>query len=581
MVEKVEIYEEAERSDREGALWRETFEHETRLPDVALLTAEISERAIAMIVEFEVTGQALYERKYRQPIWPGGQSGVTIGIGYDVGHTNRARFRKDWQGVIPDQMIAALERAVGVKGPTAAGLAADLRDKVDVPWSAALQVFIEHTLPFWVNVVLHALPESGTLKPDAFGALVSLTYNRGASYSKEGERYREMRAVKAHLASHRPDLVANDIRAMKRIWPDVPGLQRRREREAALFEAGLHRVLRRAEATPHFEALSELRRTFQDTLAALAGAPSGLQERRFFPNGIGEVEIEIKAFEKSGATLRVSAKGASSIFREAPRQQTSDVSLGVNVPPGVAALLNPLLSHEVVGRAVIDDVTYLLLDQFDDDAGGQLLIEIAPDEEPRLVLADTVLFAPGTDFLHTSLGQRLATAFDTSERFHVDHDIRDAEVDTRLTNISDCVFEQTLACVGVLSSKSVPGTNGGRLACAWAVNEIVKRATGRPIGGGLSTIKMAKVLRASATQVRQEEAEPGTVIISPTTGGVVGHVGIVGDSAEDGDKLVYSNSSSRALFVQNFTIQRWRARYERSLGLQVLFYRLPDQADTP
>jgi hypothetical protein len=46
----------------------------------------ISQAAFDMIVEFEVSGEAAYDKRYRQPTRPGAASGITIGIGYDCGH---------------------------------------------------------------------------------------------------------------------------------------------------------------------------------------------------------------------------------------------------------------------------------------------------------------------------------------------------------------------------------------------------------------------------------------------------------------------------------------------------------------
>lgn len=49
----------------------------------------ISQRAIALIVGCEVSGKANYEARYQRPVWPKGLSGITIGIGYDVGYSNK------------------------------------------------------------------------------------------------------------------------------------------------------------------------------------------------------------------------------------------------------------------------------------------------------------------------------------------------------------------------------------------------------------------------------------------------------------------------------------------------------------
>ena len=74
---------------------------------------------------------------------------------------------------------------------------------------------------------------------DSFGALVSLAYNRGASFSAPGDRYREMRAIHDHMASGRFDKVPDEFRSMKRLWPNMAGLRNRRDHEADLFAKGL------------------------------------------------------------------------------------------------------------------------------------------------------------------------------------------------------------------------------------------------------------------------------------------------------------------------------------------------------
>jgi hypothetical protein len=91
----------------------------------------------------------------------------------------------------------------------------------------------------WVGLVERSLPNTGAIGPDCLGALVSLTYNRGASFGKAGARYREMRNIKAHMAAKAFGDIPDEFRSMKRLWPDMTGLQKRREREARLFQRGL------------------------------------------------------------------------------------------------------------------------------------------------------------------------------------------------------------------------------------------------------------------------------------------------------------------------------------------------------
>lgn len=199
---------------------------------------QISQKAIKMIVFFEVTSEALYEKKYRKPTWPRGRSGVTIGIGYDVGYAD-GQLVNDWTGKIPGPMIDALKPAVGIRGSDASALARQLGGTVDIPFAAAMSVFQERDIPRWVKKVQDALPNCKLLDKDCLGALVSLAYNRGASFSLAGARYAEMRDIKMHMEQRQFRLIPDDIRHMKRLWPTVPGLQTRREEEAKLFEQGL------------------------------------------------------------------------------------------------------------------------------------------------------------------------------------------------------------------------------------------------------------------------------------------------------------------------------------------------------
>lgn len=211
---------------------------------------KISQDAIDLIVREEVSSEAVYRKKYTRPEWPGVASGVTIGIGYDVGYATPSRLRADWQGRIPNSMIAALTRACGVTGGSAASLARELRSSVNVPWEAAMSNFEDVVLPRWIATVTGKLENCEHLHPDCLGALVSLAYNRGPSFGNTGDRYREMRAIRALMAAGKFAAIPAQFRAMKRLWPNVPGLQGRREREAKLFERGLSKPTTRPQPDP-------------------------------------------------------------------------------------------------------------------------------------------------------------------------------------------------------------------------------------------------------------------------------------------------------------------------------------------
>jgi hypothetical protein len=198
-----------------------------------------SQAAIDLIVAEEVSSQAVYEKKFQHPEWPGGMSGVTIGIGYDCGYSTPTVIQGDWGNKLPVTMVAALEAVAGIHGSAASSHAHELRNVVTVPWEAAMAVFIGRDMPKWEGIIIKALPNAIQLAPDSFGALVSLAYNRGPSFSNAGDRYREMRAIKDHMAKEQFAEIPGEFRSMRRLWPNMTGLRNRRDHEAALFEKGL------------------------------------------------------------------------------------------------------------------------------------------------------------------------------------------------------------------------------------------------------------------------------------------------------------------------------------------------------
>jgi hypothetical protein len=194
----------------------------------------LSEKGLELVLEHEVGGgQRYYDKFLSRPTVPGFESGVTIGIGYDLGYVNAAEFAGAWGHLVHAERLRA---AIGLKSAQARAICAQLADIV-VPWSAALQVFLDHTCPtHWVRT-LRVYPQAINLSEDCAAALFSLVFNRGTSLT--GERRAEMRGIKDALATGHRDAVPGLIRSMKRLWPETSGLVRRREDEARLFEQGL------------------------------------------------------------------------------------------------------------------------------------------------------------------------------------------------------------------------------------------------------------------------------------------------------------------------------------------------------
>lgn len=201
------------------------------------LSRRLSPRALEMIASFEVSSRAIYEEKFAHPSWAGASSGIVIGIGYDLGYVSPTQFNQDWGRLIPASDLSRLSTAVLVKGANAGEIVASLRD-ISIDWDDAVTVFGKQ-IERWSTVVDARLPNARELPPDCYGAILSIAYNRGVAFDVDGERYVEMRAIKDLIEKREFNKIADQIRSMKRLWPNLPALQQRRDKEAKLFEDGL------------------------------------------------------------------------------------------------------------------------------------------------------------------------------------------------------------------------------------------------------------------------------------------------------------------------------------------------------
>lgn len=193
----------------------------------------LSDYGIEKIIGWETGGKSYYDPR---PEWPGVESGVTIGVGWDLGHTHAGETTRAWRGKIDDATLALLVSVSGHRGQAAQDRLRHVRHLV-IPWEAALAVFRESTIPTWYLRTLRIYPQAGELPGDCAAALVSLVFNRGPNLS--GDRRREMAEIQRLLAAGDLAAIPEQFRLMKRLWPEVKGLRRRRDEEAELFERGL------------------------------------------------------------------------------------------------------------------------------------------------------------------------------------------------------------------------------------------------------------------------------------------------------------------------------------------------------
>jgi hypothetical protein len=196
---------------------------------------------------------------------------------------------------------------------------------------------------------------------------------------------------------------------------------------------------------------------------------------------------------------------------------------------------------------------YLVVTQKGPIDSGQLLFQITPN---GLVLEDTDTTV--------SVGAKLGTFASASALVCRVSDPEDIK----------SVYDKAVASVDHFSSKT--GPDGGNLACVWAVRNIAHEALGRWITRTDGTaIFDPELRRCFADSLTEAQVPAGGIIISPTEGHNIGHVGLMGPPTGDGTRLIYSNSSGAAIRKQNFTLGDWVKRYKTKKGLKVHFFPIP------
>lgn len=183
-----------------------------------------------------------YNAKCAKPSYPGGESGVTIGIGYDLGYNTKDTIKKDWEPYVNGNALAYFLECAGIKG-LAAKKKIDARARnIVIPYEIAMQVFLNSSLPRFKAQTKRIYPNLDNLNEITQSVLIGVVYNRGASL--EGDRRKEMKELVE--ATNKADYlkIAELIDQMKRLWigTNVSGLVARRENESNLIKASLVQV---------------------------------------------------------------------------------------------------------------------------------------------------------------------------------------------------------------------------------------------------------------------------------------------------------------------------------------------------
>jgi len=198
------------------------------------LPLKVTDQGMNLIVDFEVGGKSYYKKVYQRPIWAKGASGVTVGIGYDLGYNTRCQIQNDWGDILPEKMVDALKSCAGIKGSAARIHQQRIKYIVNIPLDDAMKVFIKRTVPRFAQLAKGTFKTLEKADPYIQDMMLSQTFNRGASTKGNSRRH----VLWQSRASAKGQYYALPIycRDSKIIWANQPsirrGIWRRRDAEA-------------------------------------------------------------------------------------------------------------------------------------------------------------------------------------------------------------------------------------------------------------------------------------------------------------------------------------------------------------
>jgi GH24 family phage-related lysozyme (muramidase) len=187
----------------------------------------------SVVINFETGGQSYYNRFLKKATWPGGASGITIGIGADLGYMTKTEFETFFSRYFTPQENVKLRNVIGLKGVIARDNLNSVKN-VEFSWENATEVFKIWTLPKFWKLANGIWPKMNELCENAQIALVSIVFNRGASL--KGPTRIEMLRIQSLVLEKKYYEISKEIVSMKRLWvgKGLDGLLKRRDVEAKM-----------------------------------------------------------------------------------------------------------------------------------------------------------------------------------------------------------------------------------------------------------------------------------------------------------------------------------------------------------
>lgn len=137
-------------------------------------------------------------------------------------------------------------------------------------------------------------------------------------------------------------------------------------------------------------------------------------------------------------------------------------------------------------------------------------------------------------------------------------------------NKREILYQYALSQLGK-EKPGIPDTAPREVNCVEALNQIGLECFGKPFCYGASTITLSLTLKNSPrfAKVNLRDVLQGDIIVSPTSGKMVGHCGIVGKTGR-----IFSNNSNTGLWTDHWDLTKWYKKYGEEYGLPVEFYRI-------
>jgi len=209
------------------------------MPQIAYSTFGLNK-----IISWEVGSKSYYDKYLSTPTWPGGDSGVTLGIGVDLGFYTKAQVAEMFS-FLPQNQIKELQSAVGYTGQKAHVQIGPKMKQIHISYEDAVGVFKKYDIPKATRELLKIYPNAPKLNPDTTAMLLSLVYNRGNSL--RGNTRVDMADI-AHITetieAEDYEAIAQEFEDMTRLWKGkgLDGLVNRRLEEADIIRHSVNKV---------------------------------------------------------------------------------------------------------------------------------------------------------------------------------------------------------------------------------------------------------------------------------------------------------------------------------------------------